>query len=52
MGLKYYIINTKKKPKHNIYLSAHINSNLGQADFSELSLGYVYRLKIKPIFIL
>ncbi|MFP2994451.1 acyloxyacyl hydrolase [Spongiivirga sp. MCCC 1A20706] len=44
MGLTAYLINTKKNPKHNIYLSAHLNANLGQADFSELSLGYMRRL--------
>ncbi|NER15710.1 acyloxyacyl hydrolase [Spongiivirga citrea] len=44
MGLTAYLINTKKNPKHNVYLSAHLNANLGQADFSELSLGYVKRL--------
>jgi len=45
MGLKLYLINTAKEPKHNIYLSAHINANFGQADFSEASLGYVYNFK-------
>ncbi len=44
MGLTAYLINTKKNPKHNLFLSAHLNANLGQADFSELSLGYVKRL--------
>nr|WP_262913943.1 acyloxyacyl hydrolase [Aequorivita vitellina] len=42
LGLKYYLLGTKTRPKNNIYIAAHINSNLGQADFSELSLGYVY----------
>ncbi len=45
MGLKLYMINTAKKPKHNVYISAHINTNFGQADFSEASLGYVYNFK-------
>jgi hypothetical protein len=45
MGLKLYLINAAKKPKHNLYLSAHINANFGQADFSEASLGYVYNFK-------
>lgn len=44
MGLKYYIIGTEKNPTHNIYFGAHINANLGQADFSEVSLGYVYAI--------
>lgn len=42
MGLKYYLIGTDKVPEHNIFVAAHINSNLGQADFSEVSIGYVY----------
>ena len=45
MGLKLYMINTAKKPKHNLYISAHINANFGQADFSEASLGYVYNFR-------
>ncbi len=47
MGLKYYIIGTEKNPTHNVYLGAHINANLGQADFSEVSLGYVYSVPFK-----
>ncbi len=47
MGLKWYFINTKKSPHHNVFLGAHINANLGQADFTELSLGYVARFKLK-----
>ena len=43
LGLKLYAINTSKNPKHNVFLGAHINANFGQADFSELSIGYVYR---------
>ncbi len=42
LGLKYYLIGTLKTPKNNIYVGAHINTNLGQADFSELSMGYVH----------
>ncbi|WP_340155296.1 acyloxyacyl hydrolase [uncultured Winogradskyella sp.] len=47
MGLKYYLWSTDKAPKNNIYFGAHINANLGQADFTELSLGYVYRFDLK-----
>jgi len=47
MGLKYYLWSTNKAPKHNVFLGAHINANLGQADFTELSLGYVYRFNLK-----
>lgn len=47
LGLKYYIINTNKAPRNNVCIGIYINSNLGQADFTELSLGYVYRFKSK-----
>lgn len=47
MGLKYYVLGTNEVPKHNLYLAAHINSNLGQADFTEFSLGYVYSFNFK-----
>lgn len=43
MGLKYYLWNTENTPKHNFYAGAFINANLGQADFSEFTLGYVHR---------
>ncbi|RKE90903.1 acyloxyacyl hydrolase [Ichthyenterobacterium magnum] len=46
-GLKYYLFSNNTCPKHNLYIAAHINANLGQADFTELSLGYVYRLNLK-----
>ena len=47
LGLKYYIFNNNEYPKHNIFVGATLNANLGQADFTELNLGYVYRFRIK-----
>lgn len=47
LGTKLYLINTNKAPRHNLFLGAFINANFGQADFSELTLGYVYCLPIK-----
>lgn len=47
LGFRYYAITAKKAPKHNVFIAATINSNLGQADFSELSFGYVYCPKRK-----
>ena len=44
LGLKLYVINTKNNPKNNLCLAAHINSNLSQADFSELSIGFVHHI--------
>ncbi len=45
MGLKYYLFGTDNNPVHNVYVGAHINANLGQADFTDVSLGYVYSFK-------
>lgn len=42
MGLNFYFINTNKLPKNNFFIGANINANFGQADFSEISLGYTY----------
>jgi hypothetical protein len=47
MGMKYYLIGMDKKPKNNMFVGFHINANGGQADFTELSLGYVYHFKSK-----
>ena len=47
LGLKYYLIGTRKAPKNNLYLGIDLNANLGQADFTELSLGYVYSFNFK-----
>lgn len=41
VGLKYYLMGTDAAPKHNVYAGAFINANLGQADFTELGVGYV-----------
>lgn len=46
LGLRYYVLNTNKSPVHNLFLAGTINANLGQADFGELSLGYVYSPKL------
>ena len=42
LGLKYYLLNNKNFPKHNFSIGAYICSNLGQADYSEISMGYTY----------
>lgn len=47
MGLKLYLNNTRKLPSNNVFIGAHINSNLSQADFFEFSVGYVKRLPFK-----
>tara|TARA_R110000850_G_scaffold109659_1_gene222732 strand:+ start:2187 stop:3464 length:1278 start_codon:yes stop_codon:yes gene_type:complete len=47
LGLKYYLKPTDEVPVHNFYIGAHLNANLGQADFGELSFGYVYNFNFK-----
>ena len=42
LGLKLYAISTAKSPKNNFFVGAHINANMGQADFSEISFGFVH----------
>jgi len=44
LGLKLYLFSNTKSPRNNIFIGAHINGNFGQADFSEVSIGYVHRL--------
>ena len=46
LGLKYYLFGTKEKPKNNFFIGMHLNANGGQADFTELSLGYQYNFKM------
>ena len=45
LGLNLYAFNTNKLPKHNFFIGPYIKANSGQADFSEVSFGYVYRIK-------
>jgi hypothetical protein len=45
MGLKFYLFNTSNKPQHNVYLAPYINANFSKADFSEITIGYVYNFK-------
>jgi hypothetical protein len=47
LGVKAYLLNTDIAPRHNLFLGAFINANLGQADFTELTLGYQYALPLK-----
>lgn len=47
LGMRYYILNMNAVPKHNLFLSVNIVSNLGQADFGEFSMGYIYTFKRK-----
>jgi hypothetical protein len=42
MGFNYYLINTNKNPRNNLYIGININANFGQADFSEICLGVTH----------
>jgi hypothetical protein len=44
IGLNLYLINNHKLPKHNLFLGAHIKANMAKADYTELTLGYTYKL--------
>ena len=44
IGVKGYAISTRKLTRHNAFAAFFINTNYGQADFLELSLGYVVNL--------
>lgn len=41
LGMKYYLIGMEKSSKNNLYFGIHLTANLGQADFTEMSLGYI-----------
>jgi Lipid A 3-O-deacylase (PagL) len=44
LGLNLYLFNTNKHPKHNFFIGPHIKANAGQADFTEVTIGYSYRV--------
>jgi len=47
LGLKYYLFGNERAPKNNFFIGMFLNTNLGQADFSEVSVGYVYSFNFK-----
>jgi len=47
LGLRYYLFGNETSPTHNIYAGGSLNANLGQADFTEFSIGYVYLIPKK-----
>lgn len=44
LGLNLYLVNTNKLPKNNIYIGPRIKTNFDQADFTEITFGYTYRV--------
>ena len=49
IGLKYYFMGMESKPVNNFYIGAHVNANLSQADFTELSFGYVHSFNYRKL---
>lgn len=47
LGINYYLKGTNVFTPHNFVAGIHLNTNLGQADFTELSIGYVYSFGVK-----
>jgi hypothetical protein len=45
IGVNYYPLGTNDFKKHNFYIGAHMNANYGQADFTELRIGYLLCFK-------
>ena len=41
-GLKYYLLDVNKYKHNNIFIAVAIKANFGQADFPEISIGYVF----------
>jgi len=47
LGMKYFLWSTATPRKDNLFVGLHINSNGGQADFTELSIGYVHQFNFR-----
>lgn len=47
IGIKAYLFNINDMPKYNWFIGAHVNANLGQADFTEISFGFLRNWKQK-----
>ncbi len=45
LGLNLYARNTNKNPKHNVFIGTNVSTNFSQADFGEVSIGYVMRMR-------
>ncbi len=44
LGIKYYLRSLDLSPKTNLYTGVFLNTNLGQADVTELAVGYMLLL--------
>ena len=44
-GIHYYIVDPTEKPNYNIFIGANIRANFGQADYTDLFIGYSRRIK-------
>ena len=41
-GFQYYLTDTYRKYKNQIYIGSYVKANLGQADYWENSIGYCF----------
>jgi len=44
LGLNLYALNTQKFYKFNTFVGVHLNANFGQADFTAISAGAIFKL--------
>ncbi len=42
LGFQYYLRDAVLHPRHNIFIGWYVKTNFGQADFMELSMGYLF----------
>ncbi|MGB0881808.1 MAG: acyloxyacyl hydrolase [Vicingaceae bacterium] len=45
IGMNLYLINTHKLPKHNFFIGAHIKANMAKADYTDITVGYTFKIK-------
>ena len=41
-GANYYLFDPYVQPRNNVFIGAFVNANLGQAEFFEFNVGYVF----------
>ncbi len=41
-GFQYYLFDTYKRYKNQVYIGSYVKANLGQADYWETSIGYTF----------
>jgi len=41
-GVNYYILDPYLHPRNNVFIGAYVSANMGQAEFLEMNIGYVF----------